>query len=35
MQKTATLMREEKKAQMRLEREQIEKLKSLNPDSYL
>ena len=35
MQKTATLMREEKKAQMKIERDQIEKLKQSNPDSYL
>lgn len=35
MQKTATMMREEKKAQMKIERDQIEKLKQLDPDNYL
>lgn len=29
------MMREEKKAQMKIERDQIEKLKQLDPDNYL
>ncbi len=35
MQKTAAQMREERKAQMKVEREKIEGLKSSDPDSYL
>ncbi|CDW79283.1 actin-related protein 5 [Stylonychia lemnae] len=35
MQKTATLMREEKKAQMKVEREKIDILKQSDPDAYL
>ena len=35
MQKTASTMREEKKQIMKQEREKIEGLKQLDPDSYL
>ncbi len=35
MQKTAALMREERKLQMKFEREKIEEMKSGDPDAYL
>lgn len=35
MQKTAALIREERKAQLKLDRERIEELKTGDPDAYL
>jgi hypothetical protein len=35
MQKTAAVMREERKLQMKFEREKIEEMKSGDPDAYL